>query len=192
MTREILQTHENKRKPRNILPNALRAASVATVLTAGTLLPNVAYAMADAENLIPDSNTPVLTSAESKSDQIANLLHNDDSRAVLFSGLGLSLAALANSYLISKKYDDNKLEKTMRLSGPTLFSIAASSLIFDSYQQISAEIPASIIVGASFLVAGQSILNTNEHEKDLKIRASAIAVAGGFIALGLSTFMAVK
>lgn len=188
MTHEHLQSIETKRLKKKTLVNGLRAAGTAAFLTAGTILPNVGHVSADNGNFLPESQ--VTQSLESKSEKISDLLDSNEARAVLISGLAFSLAALAGAYVTSRDMDDNYIEKILRFSPPVLFAASAGTLIIDSYETIPSDIPVDLMVGASFLAAAHTILNTFERRKDLENRASAIAIAGGFIALGTSILVA--
>lgn len=188
MRPECLQTEEERNFKRTAL-RGLRAAGTAAVITAGTLLPYAVNASAETDQFTPESPT-FSQNSKDKSEEISDLLSTNEAKAVLIAGFGLSVAALASSYFLGKKYDNN-MERILRVSGPALFSAATATLLLDSYEQIPSQIPAGLILGASIMAAGQTIVNAFEHHQEAGVRSSAIAFGGALISIGMATFFAI-
>ena len=132
-----------------------------------------------------------LDTEQTKSDEIeiANLLKSDETRAILIAALGLSASLTFSAYLLGRKYDENKLH-ALRVCGPALMTVSAGALLFDSYKTIDSTIPAGIFLGSVMLSAGHIVINTFQHHRDPKIRATALSGAGFLISVGITTLLA--
>lgn len=172
-----------------MVPKAARAGAAAAILTAGTLLP-IGTKSAFAEN-ISQIPSDVSVMKLDQNDKLSDLLDDDQTRAVLVAGLGLTIAATVNSYLLGEKYDDKK-KRLLRMAGPAVSTLAAASLLTDSLETISADIPAGLILGSSLFFAAHNIVDTFEHHVDPKIRSSALAAAGFMTTVGLTAFVALS
>ena len=186
MGREQLQTNHKEARTKTLLKNTVRAGATAAVLSVGTLLPiGVKTAVASEINFNPAK--PAMEQARDRSDEVAEFLDDDRTRIALGLATAASTTGVAAAYFAGEKFDDSK-KKYLRMSGPALSALSSGSLLYDSYDKISSDIPAALILGTFCLNAAHTIINTYMYETKPENTYPAVATAGLFVAVGVAAF----
>ncbi len=203
MTKEHLQTFPRKKTEYSLSRTVVRATTALAIAT-GSFFSISSHNVFSSNFLEHDQHNSApfleqnalgffevkeLDTERTKSDEIANLLKSDETRAILIAALGLSASLTLSAHLLGRKYDENKLH-TLRVCGPALMTVSAGVLLFDSYKTIDSTIPAGIFLGSAMLSAGYIVINTFQHHRDPKIRAAALSGAGFLISLGITILLA--
>ena len=120
---------------------------------------------------------------QSRDEILSDILHDNEFRALLLGALAVSSIATYHSHLQGKKYDEKRLY-ALHVGGPLLTTSSIAALAVDSFHQIDRHVPAGLFLGATLIQAGFVVLNEFEHHRNLKYRATSIALGTSLVALG--------
>lgn len=126
----------------------------------------------------------------SKKKQLHELLDSNNSRVVLGAGILLTASLTAQGYLLSKRLDEEKWRKGIRVSGPLAATATTLSLISGSFQEINTYIPTGLFLTSTVGIGVNNILSTLESFRNKKLVASGLAAGSTMIGTGITAFLA--
>ena len=128
---------------------------------------------------------------KSKNETISDFLKNNYARSGIAALLGMALAMTATAHYLGKRHDEFKLY-ALRIAGPIAMAASVSTALVDSFTTIDRNIPASLFLTSTLLIASHQIISAFEHYKNPKIRASATFTAAMLTSLGVTTLVALN
>ncbi|MEK7534106.1 MAG: hypothetical protein AAB600_02100 [Patescibacteria group bacterium] len=214
MSKEVLQSTPRKDSVgKRIIPKAIRSAVLAGGFSLALIaasygsgnVPQAKYENAivsSVDTLPPTNMQETLTQdifvaspkpkqeqeIKSKDGVISDVLSNNYARVGLAAALAMAASITINAYQLGKRHDEAKLHM-LRVAGPLIMTASASSALIDSFITIDRNIPASLFLASTLLIASHQITNTFQHYKNSKIRASAVFTAAMFVSLGATALI---
>ncbi len=177
------------------LSNFGRKGLLAGVMLATSVLPETHQVQTQTENTPPPHHYFLSEGKQeqinpSRNTKLHDLLDDNRSRMVLGAGIILTASLTAQAYLLSKRLDEEKWRKALRISGPLAATAATVSLMGDSFQEINAYAPTGLLLTSTIGIGTNNILSTLENFRDKKLVASGIAAGSTMIGTGITIFLA--